>query len=491
MFNFYNSNGDFDNKASISGPQNVISKQANINSNTIPDKDEMMKRRQDSEDESGKGTVILGAISKEDYNIIQYEPVFTKKEYLKGRIQQAPLVLSVINGINHHNYMTSDEMRNDYVFMGIAETTHDFTNVNEDKQGLATMKAGSTSIINNGNDELKAGDLISFAFPHFNKYNGDKLDMNWVKKSKLDKGKNNRLTAQVQKWYPGSTADLTERMFYTMVNFLKNPVKAKLAYPLNSNFDNKSKIGHSRITDPHTLYSLGAQLSLSNSFIVGLQSLLPKKVIEINTPQKLEEKDILNEMKRIIMNGGEIKGEKAEKFRERLSKLSEKTVDTHKPSDNMKFSGKYKYLEDGGTTISDYLSKLTKEEKEYQEESLKWLASALGMIGTTSDLNDKTSLYNLKRNWIEDFILTYYHSFIPSETLLNSQSYKPNFKNINIKTGRNASSQLARLLSMAPSIDTTTRIASSHAEFGRINGVVVKGGGPGKVIGIIINPKNE
>ncbi len=475
-FTFSGGNKEWDNKSSREGQQNEQSTQANVNINTKADKSAMFMRIQDSNDDGTKGNVIKGG-NKKMYNIRKNEPVFAKKEHLEGRLSQPPLVLSVINGINHREYMTSEEMRDDYEFMGLAETSHDFTNPNDDKQLLATTKAGSRPMINNGNDELRSGDLIRFAFSPFNKFKGDEPGtVEWVKRVKRDKNQDGRLIAEVQKVNVGDVDNLVERMFYKMFNMYSK----KKNYPYNKHFDSRTSSKNNRVTDPSTLYSLGTELSHMNAFISGCRTYQPMGIIEINTPKKMEEKDILEEMKAIIMGGGSITGDTAKKFRQRLSKNKNSKEGIFK-------SKKHRLLEDPDATRQDFLTKLTKEKKEEQDDALKWLASGMGMIGMRSNSNGGDNLVNLRMHWAREFILTYYSTFIPSSDLYSKQAYKPSFKGMgNLKTDQNASSQLARILLNAPIIDTTVQMAMTQDELNKIDAMVLKGGGPGKGITVLL-----
>jgi hypothetical protein len=109
---------DYDGEASQYGLRNPWSKQAFLNGQFTPDRDEFAQRNKNARD--SPNSIIPGGTNISTFNIMVGDLIWGWRSKMAHGIADAPPAGSVLNGINHEPYETSQDMEADMVLLGTA-----------------------------------------------------------------------------------------------------------------------------------------------------------------------------------------------------------------------------------------------------------------------------------------------------------------------------------------------------------------------------------
>jgi len=139
------------------------------------------------------------------FNIRMGDPLFSFKSSLKSSGNKGANVFAVLNGINHSNFKSSDELDDGMTFIGLANADYNYS-ISTDKVAITVETSGSGSVSHNGHEQLKEGDLVGYFTGFYQKIcrNGKWTggpDMKWVN---INSGSNktNRVLPRLMKITP-------------------------------------------------------------------------------------------------------------------------------------------------------------------------------------------------------------------------------------------------------------------------------------------------
>ena len=151
------------------------SPQGEITGIVYPDHDELADRRENAASSQSMINSYPGGSDPSNLYFIPGELVLGNRESHVYNTNGEPNEhgFTSLNGKSLYAYDGNLEqaMRNTY-FQGIAKTEYMVDSVNQGESAVTVLKAGSCSIVNNGHQDIYAGDLLEWYFPNLDGSDG-------------------------------------------------------------------------------------------------------------------------------------------------------------------------------------------------------------------------------------------------------------------------------------------------------------------------------
>lgn len=238
----------------VDGPSAEEIKQSPVTSN-VRVSDALYRKRNMN---MGSNYYIPGATTSQDalWAIKPGDALWTSDHLSGTKKKREPFVFAGWNGIKHQGHTTNETMLNDYKFVGFAAEPITYTNKVLGRVNLTAETSVSRTIINTGEDILKAGDTVFYMLPHFNKNRSgasyELPNQDWVNKNKGSPNAS-RIVPQLRKFTPRYISAVNNQIFNTWMEYedtLSNDSKRKFPVPLlpSSRFIKNTNTGHEDFT---------------------------------------------------------------------------------------------------------------------------------------------------------------------------------------------------------------------------------------------------
>jgi len=173
----------------------------------------------------GKQNFIPGGIAETSklFSITKGDPLFIQRKFLLGNGKESPFVSSTLNGINHKPYTCSEDMDHDYIYYGISDDKSQHGEVSTNRMKITVQLSKHGTVVNNGPDRLKGGDLVRRGFPYFNKNSSQRGEiepnLEWINHHVSSIHPDNyKVMMQLRKVTPSYITDIYRDIFYKLFN---------------------------------------------------------------------------------------------------------------------------------------------------------------------------------------------------------------------------------------------------------------------------------
>lgn len=167
--------------------------------------------------------VIPGTLTDQDkiFDLRPGDPTFSIKRDLAMTGSDNPRVITAFNGLSHSMYKTSHHMRGQFRFMGFSLTNQSFNSTATSRVPITLQPSVWRTVVNNGDQDLKAGDIVAYTLPYFNKYSDNAIekhiDMSWVMKNS-GHSKTTRIVPKLTKVTPSFITDIQREYFVRLMS---------------------------------------------------------------------------------------------------------------------------------------------------------------------------------------------------------------------------------------------------------------------------------
>lgn len=431
-----------DRDAEENGIRGPVTQQAYIRIDSQVDSAELVERLRISS--VSAANCIPGIENQHVFNIYFGQLVFARNDKLKNMSAGNPEIFGCLNGLDHSQYTTSEEMEEDFTFMGVsinerAVVDDLFTIHSPKKLGLGLQRGGSISIINHSRGVIRPGSLLCWKFPKFNKnIAGQHPDAEWANRIKFGSSDSNskvsgRIVAEIEEFDPRKVDDIIKRLYRNIIRGLQptklanGKLQPSLFLPFNQFLD--PGLASHKSLDSVSLASVSKATEVIHHLLAGLRVLQTRGIVEVITPQRKSRQDILEELAYQLENDpGSLDQDTLGEYQRRLAEVKTTNMKTDpRTQSNMTFDAYEQSLRDGRhpnaqllrdmaqsqqrsvvrasierAPLESHMHKSSLARKKEDGDSILWLASRLGYIDNKVSYTFGPKMSNEK--WVEDII---------------------------------------------------------------------------------------